>query len=797
MEEHEIVNAREWQLEGDEVGPRPTGSGHLGPANGAWGPTLGLNGPQTENKPSARIRKNSEPATRPKALARIGGRGRGQPLKGGGHMGGNSRNISPRFVPAWARQPTANGPPNRKPAGANQTVGRYGRGSKMSPVKGAGRYPTEAFNLPTTVAGMKDAFSSGKSSAFIDAIDNVKKTGVTVLELRNYSSAILIRGTPEQKEASRAILQKVVASYNSMRPSTSEVKPKGFAKIYSYFQHKETRIDRLAKQEDFLRNLRQPHPSIKFAQTLLFLWPEDELPMKSSLGPNLEQLDPIRMEFQCRIYMYDGAADFIRVDGDDQDMKAIARRLRNKWAELMASVNVKAKLYLAQPPSTEAMKAEVDINKLDHRGGGFAYASPSLYGKPLGGVQRQQWAEKILQIKSKNDGRLRDTVERSLQGLRFLRGHIRMRVHLGAFVLDDYRIPTGSKPRHSFVDFRQMLLHDKTRGHLIPGLVPGHGEGNLVHKCANATDLLEPFEATALSLDTIEPVYAVNFEFSNAGNSALFLEIEFIRFPGSRQFEVNQLRWVKPQGGDKVGGKRAPLQVGVIDFERADWQLEIKALEFHPASNIDQALREFAHSVKFKADNLNAAEVRRKVEFPGTVPISRLIEKSAWRYRLKGTRYVFELARYDEYRRAGMAISQGRPVQPPPNQLTLAPVTSWGGSIFDINWDNMLGKQANYGTGRSAEWRPTLNTFFPASEASDPRDTSAGFSELLGLVTKITELLHTKPAEGGLVKNEPRKEAENEKAKAVDKQIDKKDGGQKVDNKRRWADVLIDSGAIF
>jgi hypothetical protein len=192
--------------------------------------------------------------------------------------------------------------------------------------------------------------------------------------------------------------------------------------------------------------------------------------MKLSLGPNLEVLDPIRQEFQYPIYVYDEAPEYICVDGHDQDaMKVIVRRLRTKWAELMASVNVKAKLYLAQPPSAAAMRADVDIVKLSQRGGEFAYASTFLYGKFLGGAQLQQWTEKSLLIKMKNDVRLRDTIERSLQGLRFLRGHVRMRVNFGTFVLDAYRMPTSGKPRHSFVDFRQMLLHDKTKGHLIPG----------------------------------------------------------------------------------------------------------------------------------------------------------------------------------------------------------------------------------------------------------------------------------------------------------------------------------------
>lgn len=192
--------------------------------------------------------------------------------------------------------------------------------------------------------------------------------------------------------------------------------------------------------------------------------------MKSSLGPNLDDLDPIRHEFKCPVYACDESPGYIRVDGYELEaMKLIVQRLRTKWAELMASVNVKAKLYLAQPPSADTMRPDVDILKLSQRGGGFAYASTSLYGDLLGGAQRQQWTEKSREIKLKNDARLRDTIERSLQGLRFLRGHVRMRVNFGMFVLDAYRNPTGTKQRHSFVEFRQMLLHDKTKGHLIPG----------------------------------------------------------------------------------------------------------------------------------------------------------------------------------------------------------------------------------------------------------------------------------------------------------------------------------------
>ena len=205
---------------------------------------------------------------------------------------------------------------------------------------------------------------------------------------------------------------------------------------------------------------------------LLFLWPVDELPIDSSLGPNLEEFDPIRREFQCHIHVYGEDREYIRVDGYDHDiMRTIVQRFRAKWAQLMATVNVKTKLYLAQPPSADAIRTEVNISRLSHPGGGLAYAVTSLSGDHLRVAQLEQWTENSRMVRSKNDIRLCDTIENSLQGLRFMHGHVRMRINFGSFVLDTYRTakPSDSKQKHSFESFRQMLLLDKTKGHLIPG----------------------------------------------------------------------------------------------------------------------------------------------------------------------------------------------------------------------------------------------------------------------------------------------------------------------------------------
>lgn len=203
---------------------------------------------------------------------------------------------------------------------------------------------------------------------------------------------------------------------------------------------------------------------------MIFLWPTDELPVEISLGPQLEQLDSIRQESGCHIYIDEEMPMYIRVDGYDHDsIIKVVHRLRAKWAELMATMHVKIKLYLVQPPSSQFIRREVDVVRIPQSSGGFVYATPLLFDTPSDHFQQDSVDESDNSVRAKNDNRLQEAVERSLQGLRFLRGHVRMRVNFGTFVLDDYRVPKDSKPRYPFEEFRGMLFHPRTKGHLVPG----------------------------------------------------------------------------------------------------------------------------------------------------------------------------------------------------------------------------------------------------------------------------------------------------------------------------------------
>ncbi|DAA73538.1 TPA_exp: Uncharacterized protein A8136_4719 [Trichophyton benhamiae CBS 112371] len=556
-----------------------------------------------------------------------------------------------------------------------------------------------------------------------------------------------IWGSPAQVAAAKSALMRLLNRCSDIGPSK---KKKGiFAKISSYSQVKEARLDQIDKSSTVIELLRQrPSPAFEFLETLLFLWPTDEVPF-DLLGPQLEALDPIRRETGCYIYIYDEQPSFIRVDGDDHDTIITAvHRLRAKWAEIMAKIHMQSKLYLVQAASSNIRNKEVSIARVAHSVGGLGqmYATPVLHEIPLTSMDPDSMQDRDEDSLNTNESRLRETVEESLQGLRFLRGHVRMRVNFGTFILDDYREPKNSRARYSFDEFRTMLLNSRTRGHLVQGLKYTGGDTSLLAKCSSAAHILAPLNGPAMdSQKQPEPLYAVIFEFQ--GNSSLLrLEVEFAKSPSTNHFEVYQKRWIRPQSDDNVGDTRPLLQIAVIDFERSDWQLEIKALEFQEPSTIEQSLREFSHSVHFHPEKMPdlSGPGKQRVSFSNLAPVARIVEKSALRYRLKGTNYIFELARYDEYSRAQLTASQILLQGPSSNNMSPVPITSWGASIFDLQWDNMLGQHANFGVGHNAEWSPSLNTFFPCFGDADPSDLRSGFNSFMPLIEQVSTLLGQK-----------------------------------------------------
>lgn len=97
------------------------------------------------------------------------------------------------------------------------------------------------------------------------------------------------------------------------------------------------------------------------------------------------------------------------------------------------------------------------------------FAKAFLHGDSKKGMGLDQWADRAALIKSKNNDRILSAIEKSLRGVAFVRGHLRMRVNIGSFVLDEYRRPKDDKPSYAFEEFREMLMHEQTKGRLVPG----------------------------------------------------------------------------------------------------------------------------------------------------------------------------------------------------------------------------------------------------------------------------------------------------------------------------------------
>ena len=197
---------------------------------------------------------------------------------------------------------------------------------------------------------------------------------------------------------------------------------------------------------------------------MFFLWPRDGPSLRDSLGPQLEALDTIRAKFACHLFIPTGLADFICVVGCDHDtIKEIVRRLRTKWSEIIASSSVKAKVYVVEPPPSGTVSRIITEKPKN-----APFVELALVRDKIKGPALQQWLARAALIRSKNDTRLLSAIERSLQGIAFVRGHLRMRVNLGSFVLYEYRRPLSGKS-YDFEEFREMLLHEQTKGRLIPG----------------------------------------------------------------------------------------------------------------------------------------------------------------------------------------------------------------------------------------------------------------------------------------------------------------------------------------
>lgn len=302
-----------------------------------------------------------------------------------------------------------------------------------------------------------------------------------------------------------------------------------------------------------------------------FVWPADELGIEEAFGNRhrLEPLDLIRRRCCCYID-YESSMGVIRVSADPEltpssQNKAVSDALlaiRCEVSKIILEMNAVGDTLLksshVQTPSIPMKGMKVVF---EDRG---ADKTKPEYQVPVLTFQK----DNTLSIYAGNsetgrstETKMRVSVKNILPSLQLYRGILRMAVNFGTFRLTGYRVP-GKIYTGSIDEFRTVLADENTKGLLFPNL---NGVG-LKERCMQATNLLIPYESSAMTLKDAKLRFSAEFIFpSDDGDSAVY-KTTYLRSEHTKEFERESKGWcIAP---DSKVGTDVQLDMNVIDFER-------------------------------------------------------------------------------------------------------------------------------------------------------------------------------------------------------------------------------------
>lgn len=154
-------------------------------------------------------------------------------------------------------------------------------------------------------------------------------------------------------------------------------------------------------------------------------------------------------------------------------------------------------------------------------------------------------------------------------------------------------------------------------------------------------------------------------------------------------------------------------------------------------------MQEFLKSIKFDSFSLIGrnplffSDVVRRVQFSEDAKLTSAVEKTALRFRVNGTPYVLELARFSQF----SGIKGVKPDR-----------TGWGATLFNPAWDEMFEVTPGSSSGEaSAEcsnlsderaMRKRFKAFFPKKEGMvNWGDDKDGFDDFMVVVQRVSEFL--------------------------------------------------------
>jgi hypothetical protein len=211
-----------------------------------------------------------------------------------------------------------------------------------------------------------------------------------------------------------------------------------------------------------------PPPETKFQAIGSFHWPVDDYRPEEALGASYEALDRIRMDCSCYVVFWK-ARNLFQIMGEEANVDAGLERMRMVCAQIEARQISNVRQYVLRWPAPEKMPSTVYLHPYEKPETSAANgdAPETLANTPRGDdyIKDDDLTEP-LQIREEIDTRhAKDRILETIERLHFYRGILHMRVRLGTFLVDQYKIPKDNG-HYQVMDFQDMIKASQFIGHV-------------------------------------------------------------------------------------------------------------------------------------------------------------------------------------------------------------------------------------------------------------------------------------------------------------------------------------------
>ena len=226
---------------------------------------------------------------------------------------------------------------------------------------------------------------------------------------------------------------------------------------------------RARAQSKWARDVRRQHyrqypaPDAKFGAIGHFYWPVAEYKADEVLGPSLEALDDMRMEFECHIVWW-AEKGIIRVLGSAKGVKDVLERIKKVCFELAARTVQCVKKSLMRWDPLEGRPNYVYMEEYIRPAfvSGTEQIVPMEESKlwsPRGEQYDQPTA--LAQLHCEQDTTagykyIQTTIQGQLAKLEHYKGDLSLRVRLGTFIALKYKNPKNEEQLYELEDYEEM-----------------------------------------------------------------------------------------------------------------------------------------------------------------------------------------------------------------------------------------------------------------------------------------------------------------------------------------------------